>query len=317
MDHHSIIADIFSVTAPVYILVFIGMFLKRNGLVTPEFISVGSTLVYKVTMPLLLFLAIGKADLRTDVDPNTIVFYTVAVICSILIFSLIAKFSLRPEHQPVFVQGAFRGNHGIIALALTISIYSDSGLALGSAMVAVAAVLNNALSPVVFIAFGSRLGLTAVSFVKQVFFNPMVIGVAAGVTKSLLGFQLYEPVDKALTQLASISLPVALLCIGASLSLGSFKSRDGFIALQTSFAKLVWLPLVCVPLGYYLFEFTEIELGILFIFFAVPTAAVSYILAEVSGSDAALASNIVVLTTFLSLFTISAGLYLLQIFNWI
>jgi predicted permease len=317
VDHHSIIADIFSVTAPVYILVFIGMFLKRKGLVTPEFISVGSTLVYKVTMPLLLFLAIGKADLRTDVDPNTIVFYTVAVICSILIFSLIAKLSLRPEHQPVFVQGAFRGNHGIIALALTISIYSDSGLTLGSAMVAVAAVLNNALSPIVFIAFGSRLGLTAISFVKQVFFNPMVIGVVAGITKSLLGFQLFEPVDKALTQLASISLPVALLCIGASLSLGSFKSRDGFIALQTSLAKLVWLPLVCVPLGYYLFEFTEIELGILFIFFAVPTAAVSYILAEVSGSDAALASNIVVLTTFLSLFTISAGLYLLQIFNWI
>ena len=317
MDHHSIIADIFSVTAPVYILVFIGMYLKRNGLVTPEFISVGSTLVYKVTMPLLLFLAIGKADLRTDVDLNTIVFYTVAVIGSILIFSLIAKLSLRPEHQPVFVQGAFRGNHGIIALALTISIYGDSGLAMGSAMVAVAAVLNNALSPVVFIAFGSRLGLTASSFIKQVFFNPMVIGVVAGVTKSLFGFQLFEPVDKALTQLASISLPVALLCIGASLSLGSFKSRDGLIALQTSLAKLVWLPLVCMPLGYYLFEFTELELGILFIFFAVPTAAVSYILAEVSGADATLASNIVVLTTFLSLFTITAGLYLLQILSWI
>jgi len=80
---------------------------------------------------------------------------------------------------------------------------------------------------------------------------------------------------------------------------------------------LIVVPLVFVPLAKYYLDVTSVELGVLFIFFAVPTAAVSYILAEVSGRDSVLASNIVVVTTFLSLFTISLGLYLLQIFGWV
>ncbi len=54
MNHLELLAQIFAVTAPIFSLVIIGLVLKRLHLLSDEFISGASLLVYKATLPTLI-----------------------------------------------------------------------------------------------------------------------------------------------------------------------------------------------------------------------------------------------------------------------
>ena len=115
--------------------------------------------------------------------------------------------------------------------------------------------------------------------------------------------------------LASMTLPIALICIGGTLSLSALVSSGG-PALSASLFKLVFIPVVFTVIGW-LIGFEGRELGVLFLFLAAPTAAVSYVMAKAAGGDARFAANIIALSTALSIVTISAGLYGLTALGWV
>jgi malonate transporter len=54
------------------------------------------------------------------------------------------------------------------------------------------------------------------------------------------------------------------------------------------------------------------DLGIMFVLFACPTAIVSFIMAEAMGCNSKLAGNIVVISTIGSVITISAAIIILK-----
>jgi hypothetical protein len=54
------------------------------------------------------------------------------------------------------------------------------------------------------------------------------------------------------------------------------------------------------------------DLGIIFIVFACPTAIASFIMAEAMGANSRLAGNILLLTTLASVVTITLGLFILK-----
>lgn len=315
LDHQTIAGEIFAVTAPVYVLVFVGMFLKRIRMVDDSFIKGASQIVYKVSMPVLFFLSMSSTDLHSQIEYDLLGYFFFSGVGIIALTSVYARFRLEKDQQAVFVQGVFRGNHGIIALALMVNLFGKEGLGLASLMVAVSAVMNNGLSPIIFAMFPTGYQLKPSQLVKEVLLSPMIIGVLLGIISSLSGISLPAGIDGAAKQIASLTLPLALICIGASLSLKTLRSA-GMVTFNSAIGKLVLGPLVFVPLGYHWLGFNTLEVGTLFVFLAVPAAAASYILAEIAGADSKLAANIVVLTTFVSMFTISAGLYLLNIIGW-
>jgi predicted permease len=77
------------------------------------------------------------------------------------------------------------------------------------------------------------------------------------------------------------------------------------------FIKLIIAPIVGVGLGY-LMGYSNMELGIILILFACPTAIVSYIYADAMTSHGEIAGNIVITTTLLSSITIPIGLMILN-----
>lgn len=281
-----------------------------------EFVSVSSALVYKVAMPIFMFLAISNSDLKHTVDIFLFGFYSLAVTLTVIVTSFIAHIWLPQPQRGVFVQGAFRGNHAIVALAIIYNLYGQQGLGLGSAMVAIAAIINNLYAPIVFAIFKDDFELSLRRVSHEIFMNPMMLSLLAGGAFSLSGIGLPHSVAASLKQFASISLPLALLCIGATLSLRSLW-QAGSVAIHASVAKLFWMPLIFMSLAHYFFEFDALQMGILFICLGVPTAAVSFVLARLTNSDDKLASNIVLITTFMSLITITLGLFFLQQLGWV
>ncbi|WP_181035164.1 AEC family transporter, partial [Arthrobacter sp. B0490] len=114
---------------------------------------------------------------------------------------------------------------------------------------------------------------------------------------------------------AQMTLPLALICIGATLSLDALRKSSGS-ALSSSLMKMVWLPALAT-LGAWAYGFRDAELGILFLYFASPTAAASFVMARAVNSNHQLAATIIVITTLMAALSINAGLFLLGWLGWI
>ncbi len=51
-----------SVTGPICLMLFLGVMLKRIGLINDNFIDVASKVVFQVTLPAMLFLSIVQSN---------------------------------------------------------------------------------------------------------------------------------------------------------------------------------------------------------------------------------------------------------------
>lgn len=79
---------------------------------------------------------------------------------------------------------------------------------------------------------------------------------------------------------------------------------------------MITLPLLCT-LAAWLVGFRGAELGILFLYFASPTAAASYIMARTANGNYELAAAIIVITTLAAAVTTNVGIFILQWGGWI
>ncbi|ANG64352.1 malate transporter [Marinobacterium aestuarii] len=306
----TLLSQIFAVTGPVFIMVLVGMLLKKIDLIDDAFINTASTLTFRATMPTLLFLGIIKADLATALQPRLIGYFCLATLLS---FAGAWLWSLRfvaGEDRGVYVQGAFRGNCGIVSLALAANQYGAYGLSTGGVMSGLVIVLFNILSTIVLSIYSSSYEANLRTVLRDLAKNPLIISVAAGLLMASLELSLPPWLMVSGEYFGSLTLPLALVCVGGSLSLEAFRD-SGRVAVSASLLKVLWLPLIFTALAWAL-GFEGRELGLLFLFLASPTAAVSYVMARTSGSNARLAANIIALSTLLSVITIMVGLYLLQ-----
>ena len=132
----AVAAQTLAITAPVFAMLFLGVALKRLRWIDTPFIDTASSLVFRGTMPTLLFLGIVRADLSAALQPALLLFFVLAtLVCFALAWGW-AIWRIPHEDRGIYTQGAFRGNNGIIGLALASSMYGDYGLSVGSLLAA-------------------------------------------------------------------------------------------------------------------------------------------------------------------------------------
>ena len=297
-------------TLPVFVMVFLGIGLRRVGWIDQAFISTASALVFKATLPTLVFLSIIRADLDATFNPALLGFYLAATLVS---FGLVWVWSTRRitrEDRGVYVQGAFRGNCGIVGLALAANLYGDYGLSAGGLLLGLVIVVYNTLSVVVLLAYHPEKSMNFASTARDIARNPLILAVIAALPVAASGLTLPGWVMTSGDYFASLTLPLALLCIGATISLKSLRSDSG-PAMGSSLWKMVLLPVGCT-FAAWLAGFEGRELGLMFLFFASPTAAASFVMVKALGGNDKLAANIIALTTLLASVTVTAGVFVLQ-----
>jgi len=308
----SLVVQTLVVTAPVFAMLFLGVVLRRIGWIDNAFIASASTLVFKGSLPTLLFLSILQADLDAALQPELIGYFVLATIASFLLAWGWALWRCPQADRGVYVQGAFRGNNGIVGLALAGSLYGDYGLSLGSVLAGVVIIIYNTLSVIVLAIYSPGGNASLRSICLSILRNPLIIGVAVAIPFAYWQIALPDWLLTSAGYFAQLSLPLALICIGGTLSLRSLHESSG-MAISSSLMKMVWLPLLAT-LGAWLWGFREAELGILFLYFASPTAAASFVMARAVNSNYQLAAAIIAITTLSSALTINAGLLLLSVF---
>ncbi|MFK7159892.1 AEC family transporter [Marinospirillum sp. MEB164] len=302
------------VTAPVFLLVFIGIALGRIGFLTDEFNRVASRLVFTVSLPTLVFLNLSRTHLAEVFVLDLMVYAAVVTLLAFFWLVWRAQRTLvdYADRGP-FVQGAFRGNLGILGLALAFNQYGEAGLALASVFLALLIVMYNFLSVVALSLWRSEQGIAWGQMGLDILRNPLIIAVSLALPFSLLEWSLPSVLAETADYLAALTLPLALLCVGAALNLRALQTTSR-TALSSTAYKLVLLPIPMV-LGAWLLGYEGQTLGVLFLIFGCPTAAASYVMARSMGSNAALAANIVALTTLFSTVTLSLGVFVLHYFG--
>ena len=311
----AVVQQTISVTAPVFSMLFLGVALKRLGLIDAAFINTASALVFRGTLPTLLFLGIVQADLRTALQPALLVYFVLATLGCFLLAWGWAILRCPEADRGIYTQGAFRGNNGIIGLALATSMYGDYGLSVGAVLGGVVILSYNTLSAIVLAIYSPEAKTDVWSLTKNILSNPLIIGVLAAIPFAAWQISLPAWLLTSGEYFAQMSLPLALICIGGTLTLESLRESSG-MAISSSLMKVLWQPLGAT-LGAWLWGFRDADLAILFLYFASPTAAASFVMAKAVGGNHQLAAAIIVLTTLATVVTTNLGLFVLQWAGWI
>lgn len=303
------------ITLPVFAMVFVGIGLKRLKWIDSEFVSTASALVFKATLPTLIFLSLIKADLSVALDVPLLLFFAAATLGQFLISWLWASYRVPKADRGIYVQGAFRGNCGIVGLALAAGMYGNYGLSAGSLLLGVVIVMYNALSVVALAAYQPGQSTNWRSLLKHIVTNPLIISVIAALPFTAFSIPLPSWLITSGDYFASLTLPLALICVGATLSVASMRSGSQ-IALSASSMKMIVLPLLST-LAAWAVGFSGEQLGLLFLFFASPTAAASFVMVKAINGNVALAANIIAITTLMASVTVTSGIFVLRLLGWI
>ena len=304
-----------TITAPVFTMLFLGVVLKRVGWINDSFIHTASALVFNVTMPALLFLGIVHADLNAALQPKVLGYFTVATLVSFALAWAWSMWRCPREDRGIYTQGAFRGNNAVIGLALAASMYGDYGISLGAVLAALVILLYNTLSTIVLAVYSPVIKSDPWSICLSVFRNPLIISVLAAVPFAAFKIGLPGWLQASGGYLAAMTLPLALICIGGTLSLAALR-KSGNLALSASLVKMIGLPII-TTLGAWFYGFRGPELGALFLYFASPTAAASFVMARAANGNHELAAAIIVITTVMAAVTTNIGIFVLQWGGWI
>ncbi len=265
-----------------------------------------------MTLPCLLFVKLVETDFRHDLPIILIVYALLATIGVFVILDrLMAGLITAPGDRGVFVQGAFRGNMGIIGLAFCLSAFGDGVVAVASIYLAALTTLFNVLSVITLTRHQNR--TVDVSHRWRVFLeigkNPLIIAIAVGVLVSLSRIPVPALLLTTGEYFARMTLPLALLCAGASIRLLEFKGDRALY--WASAGKLLFVPLV-ITAGGALIGLRGQELGVLYLMSASPTAAASYPMALSLGGNHHLAAAIIAMTSLGSVFFITLGIFVLR-----
>ena len=312
MNDTSLLAFSISITGPIFMVVLLGMLLKRLRVIHLQFVQPASDLVFKVGLPTILFLSIYRADLANFSMGLPIL---IAIPITLLLFAVslpVGRLFIADKGDcGVFVQGAFRGNLAVIGLAFCSNAYGEPGLAAAAVPVAVLTILYNLLAVVALnpIESGDNqppLRRMVINTLK----NPLLIGILLGFIMKFSGLPLPKLIEDTGNYFARMTLPLALLCIGASMNMKALK-HSGVSTVVASTLKLAVAPLLIISLAIWL-GVRGMELGILFFLVASPTAVASFIQVKAMGGNGEFAANIVVMSTLLGIVTVTGGLVALK-----
>ncbi|RYU68238.1 AEC family transporter [Aliivibrio finisterrensis] len=305
-----------SITGPICLMLFLGVLLKRTHLINDNFIEVSSKLVFQVTLPAMLFLSIVNANHDFASSSHLIIYGLVANFLFFIftIYSTRFTFKNKQDHG-VIIQGGFRSNTAIIALAYVANAYGNAGVALAAIYVAATTILYNIQAVIALTPKDDNDKQAFGVIVKTLTKNPLIISIILGIACSSLSVPIPKIITQAGQYFANMTLPLALLCAGGSLNLTSMKKDNLATWFATSY-KLILSP-VFITIGGILLGFSGLDLGLLFFMSAAPTAAASYVMARAMGGNATLAANIIAQTTVASLVTCTLGIFILSSFGLI
>lgn len=300
---------------PIFLIIYLGYFLKVLGIIGENFRDISSRLVYSVALPALIFMKLAFVDLRDIFNAELIfIIYTGTLIGFFISWFVAVLLIQKGQGRGPFIQGSIRGNIAIVGMAIVLNLYGDQGAAKLATILVFLIPLYNILSIIALTFSDSTERREAlISSLKLLLFNPLIIVIVISLLISWFSIPVHSILRNTGDLLAAIALPLALIGIGASMDVGA-PVRLSKITVVSVFIKLVIMPVTGIILAT-MANLDDIDLGIVYLVFACPTAIISFIMADAIGKHGKIAGSIVVFSTLVSVITIGSGVYILMVYG--
>lgn len=305
---------VFNVLAPVFLLIALGALLQRIRFVSADFLREANKVTYWLGLPALLFSQLATSLHEAAGAEKMLNTLLIATAC-VLVTGYLIAWLLRLHNTRIgtFVQGSFRGNLAYVGLPIVFSLPDtpgSSGLSIrATAVVALAPmlVLYNVLGVSVLIISQHTLSRAVLKpLLKQLATTPPLIATLAGFAWALSGLPLPSAVSMSFDWLGQMALPLALLGIGGALA--QTNAVHGWkIPVSAALIKTFASPIFGYFLGRQL-GLKGIELAVVLVFLACPTAGISYTMATQLRGDEPLASGTILFSTFMAIVSLSLAL---------
>ncbi|MFV0504476.1 MAG: AEC family transporter [Lachnospirales bacterium] len=306
-----------NIALPIFLLMITGKMLINKDILTKTFVKNSNTFVFYIGLPIKLCTDMLNTSFDQAISMKFISYVLIGILVG-SIFSYGMGCILIKDKTKVgtFTQGAFRGNFLYVGYSLLENIF-PAVPAFVPIMVAFTMPMYNILSIIYLILCqGEKINkATLKNMIVSIIKNPLVIAIFIGLVLNMLHFKLPIALERYTGYIKQLVTPLALVTIGATFNFEKVNANTA-MALVATFIKLVLIPAVAVVVGYAIDLNTE-ELLVSYVFFGVPTAASSYIIAISMKGDGELASNIIMYTTLLSIFTITGFIFIFKFIGWI
>ncbi|MBB4359927.1 hypothetical protein GGD65_000925 [Bradyrhizobium sp. CIR18] len=304
-------AVVIAALLPVFILIVLGIVLKRSLMRLDTQWHGLERLTYFVLFPMLLIQTLVKADL----SKVPVAGVGGALLLSALAMSLLCL-ALRPAlarldiDGPAFTsifQGATRWQT-FVGLSVAANMFGDVGLALASVAMVAIIPLVNVLSVVVLAHYAAPEKQSAGTIVMTVIRNPLIWACAIGLFVNVTHLPLPKLWHDVADALSRSSLAIGLLVTGAGLHLEGLLRPSLAAAIGVVF-KLALMPALALALALW-FGLSGDSRAIVAICAAVPTSSSAYVMARQMGGDAPLLAQIITLQTILAAITMPVAIAL-------
>lgn len=272
---------------PIFIIIILGWGARKKGFITPEFLVPANRLVYYLSIPAMIFSAIAKSSFHEQFNAKALfltLFAAAGIYTMAYVVTRIVK--MDPARAGAFIQSSGHGNVGYIGLPIAFYYLGETALAKAGIIAGFLMILQNLLSVVALQLHDTsgkcRPGLKPLAV--KLMGNPVIIGAMAGIVVSALEIPIPRVMSRSLDILGGLAPPMALLLIGASLSMNLVRKY-----LRPTLGAVV-LKLILLPAGGVLL-FSLFHLGPEnylpgLILLCSPTATIAYVMAREMHGDA-------------------------------
>ena len=289
---------LFQQTLTMLLLMGLGLFLTKRGMLTEEFTSRLSNLLLMVIIPCVTVRSfiVPMAD-----DGLMPLFWAFVYGAGTLGISMLVSYLVFGGRQPVDNFGACFSNAGFIGIPLIQATFGDAAVFYITPLICL---LN------VFVwTYGVRLLAAddaARPTARQLLVNPMVLSGGVGVVLYILQLPVPSVLYNAIDAVGSMNTPVAMLVLGSYRAKASVRKmvRDR-ATLVASVIRLLAIPLVTLAAMWVLrLSITDPLPASIFIAACAPIGANTAIFAQQFGGDYVHAVQLVCFSTVLSVVTI-------------
>jgi len=286
-----VIAQILTITAPVFCVVALGYFWARwQQAFDAETLT---NLVVKVATPCLVFTNLTQLNLGLATIGTMALAAACALLLSACMGAAILKFSGLPQHT--YLASLMHPNTGNIGLPLALMAFGEEGLALAVAYFIVISISQYTIG----------YGITAASLsAKRFFQQPLLYAVLTSLIVVTLNVQIPVWIAKTTEIMAGLVIPALLMVLGYSLA--ELKVRDVKLALYLSCVRL-GVGIVVGALVITLLGLSGKPAGVAFLLAVMPIAVFNFVFAKhFNRSPEKVAS--VIMTSTLLVFLLLPGL---------
>lgn len=289
-----------------FLYLLCGVYLSKRRLIREDNREALVRLMMDVTMPLMVVDAFNKPMTREEIFSSFFVMAVAFAGCVVTGLIGLVLWRNQPENKKkVLMYASMFSNAGNAGLPIVSLVFGPTGVFFASMYLIPPRILQWTVGLSLFVK--PKKG----GWVKNVLLNPMVITIYIGVFMMATGWYITGVLGSAIDSLGSMTSPLSMILIGATLANMNPKVLLDKSVLYTSFFRLIAFP-VLIAFLLKPFGLDPMIMNICVILLAMPVAANTAAMAERYGGDYKFASAVVSVSTLLSVITVPVITWFIQ-----